>query len=173
VSSTVASPAFSLRPIAPGDRAAVARFYGSLSAESREARFHGAAPAIGADATAFFCGSDHVCREGIVAEAIGAGGEPEIVGHLVLEPAGPGTVEMAVAVADAWQRRGVGRAMLLEAVAWARRAGVERLTASMRLTNVAVMGLVRSLGLPVRVGPPDAGVVDVTVDLGRALLHAA
>ena len=171
--SVVVPPAFSLRPIAPGDRADLASFYASLSPESREARFHGAAPTIGASTATFFCGSDHVRREGIVAEATGPDGQSEIVGHLLLEPAGPGTVEMAVAVADAWQRRGVGRAMLLEAISWAQRHGIERLTASMRLTNMAVMGLVRSLGLPVRIGSADAGVVDVTVDLAAALPLAA
>lgn len=173
VNAAVASHACSLRPIVPGDRDALARFYSSLSPESREARFHGAAPAIGDRAAAFFCGSDHVCREGIVAEAVGPDGRPEIVGHLLLEPAGPGTVEMAIAVADAWQHRGIGRAMLLEAVDWARAHGVDRLTASMRLTNVAVIGLVRSLGLPVRFGAADAGVIEATVELGVAIPHAA
>ena len=172
VITTVASPAVSFRPIGPGDRDGLARFYASLSPESRETRFHGAAPTIGGGAAAFFCGSDHVRREGIVAEAVGPSG-PEIVGHLLLEPAGPGTVEMAIAVADGWQRRGVGRAMLLQAIDWARHHGVERLTASMQLTNVAVIGLVRSLGLPVRFGVAEAGVIDATLDLGAALPHAA
>jgi GNAT superfamily N-acetyltransferase len=170
--SSVVAPAFSVRPIASRDRAALARFYASLSPESRVARFHGAAPTIGPNAVGYFCVSDRDFREGIVAEAAGPAG-PEIVGHLVLEPAGPGAVEMGVAVADAWHRRGIGRAMLLEAVDWARDHDVQRLTASMRLTNVAILGLVRSLGLPVRFGACDAGVVDVTVDLGTALPRAA
>jgi acetyltransferase len=173
MSSTVTGQPLSLRPIGPGDRAALAQFYASLSAESRGARFHGAAPSIGAGAAAFFCGSDHVHREGIVAEAIRPDGRLEIVGHLLLEPAGPGTVEMAVAVADGWQRRGVGRAMLLAAVDWARSHGVERLTASLRLTNNAVIRLIRSVGLTVRFGPAGAGVIDATVDLGGPILQRA
>jgi GNAT superfamily N-acetyltransferase len=173
MNSTATAPPYSLRPIGPGDRTALARFYASLSPESREARFHGAAPSIGGDAAAFFCGSDHVHREGIVAEAIGSDGRLEIVGHLLLEPAGCGMVEMAIAVAEAWQRRGIGRAMLLAAIDWARHHGVERLTASMRVTNLAVIGLVRSLGLPIRFGAADAGVVDATIDLPVALPRAA
>jgi acetyltransferase len=169
---SVVLPAFSVRPIATGDRAAIAGFYASLSPESRVARFHGVAPTIGSGAVGDFCASDHDLREGIVAVHAGPAG-PEIVGHLVLEPAGPGTVEMAVAVADGWHRRGVGRAMLVEAVDWARDHDVQWLTASMRLTNVAVLGLVRSLGLPIRLSPCDAGIVDVTVDLGTALRQAA
>src|SRR6185369_17993181 len=53
-----------IRPIAPGDREALARFYGDLSFDSRESRFHGASPGIGDGMARFFCGPDHEHREG-------------------------------------------------------------------------------------------------------------
>ncbi len=59
-----------------------------------------------------------------------------------------GDVEMAIAVADGWQHHGLGRAMLARAIAWARGHGVAELSASIRWSNGAMIGLIRSLGLP-------------------------
>jgi GNAT superfamily N-acetyltransferase len=169
------SPAasFQIRPIAPDDRDALARFYGDLSGDSLEARFLGAAPGI-ADSTArFFCGPDHEHREGIVAEAITADGRRSVIGHLCLEPVGPGNAEMAIAVADAWQHRGLGRALLAEAIGWGRAHGIAVLSASMRCSNVAVIGLIRSIGLPVSFDACDGGVLDARIDVREALKSAA
>jgi GNAT superfamily N-acetyltransferase len=168
-----AAASFQVRPIAAGDRDALARFYGDLSEDSLEARFLGAAPGIGDGTARFFCGPDHEHREGIVAEAVGADGRRTIVGHLCLEPIGPGNAEMAIAVADAWQHRGLGRALLGRAVEWARTHGIAQLSASMRCSNVAVIGLIRSMGLPVAFGAGDGGVVEARLVLLEALPTAA
>jgi len=173
MSGTRSPVRFEVRPIGPADRPALERFYAGLSPESREARFHGAAPGICGTAGAFFCGPDHVHREGIVAVAIDRAGAEEIIGHACLEPAGPATEEIAIAVADAWQRHGIGRELTQTAIRWARRRGVERLVASMQTSNGAIAGLVHSLDLPVRFGPPECGVVDAVIDLGVGLPHAA
>lgn len=170
-SSPVAS--FQVRPIAPGDRDALARFYRDLSEDSLEARFLGAAPGI-ADSTArFFCGPDHEHREGIVAEAVGADGRRTVIGHLCLEPIDPGNAEMAIVVADAWQHRGIGRALLARAIGWAHIHDIAQLSASMRCSNVAVIGLIRSMGLPVSIDAGDGGVVDARMDLRETLPSAA
>ena len=163
---------FEVRPIGPADRPALERFYARLSRESREARFHGSAPAITGIAAAFFCGPDHRRREGLVAVAT-ADGRSEVIGHVSLEPAGPETAEIAVVVADAWQRHGVGRALMRAAIEWARRNGFAHLIASMRTSNGAIAGLLRSAGLPVRFGPPDGGVMDAVLDVEVALPLAA
>jgi GNAT superfamily N-acetyltransferase len=164
---------FQIRPIAPDDRDALARFYRDLSEDSLEARFLGAAPGIGNSTARFFCGPDHEHREGIVAEAVEADGRRTVIGHLCLEPVGPGNVEMAIAVADEWQHRGLGRTMLVQAVRWGRSHGIAALSASMRCSNVAVIGLIRSMGLPVSFGMGDGGVVDARIDIREALKSAA
>ena len=159
--------------IAPDDRDALTAFYSGLSADSLEARFHGACRGIG-DATAqAFCGPDHAHEEGLVAEAAGGKGRRWIVGHLCLEPTAPGEVEMAIAVADAWQRRGIGRSLLTAGIDWARRHDVTRMRASMRSSNTAIIGLVRSLALPVTFTLGEAGIVEVVIPLDVELRPAA
>ena len=167
------STLFEIRPIGPADCPALERFYSGLSRESLEARFHGCAPALEGAAATFFCGPDHLRREGLVAVATGADGRPEIIGHVSLEPAGRGTAEIAVAVADAWQRHGIGRGLVRAAVAWGRRRGMSHLVASIRTTNGAMARLVRSAGIPVRYGAPDGGVADAVMDLEVAQPLAA
>jgi RimJ/RimL family protein N-acetyltransferase len=164
---------YRIRRIAASDRDDLSEFYVRLASDSREARFHGAAPGIGETTARFFCGPDHEHREGIVAEAVDAAGQPRIVGHVCLEPIDSDEVEMAIAVADAWQRQGVGRAMLTEAIRWAVRHRVTRLRASVRIGNTAVMGLIRAMGWPVHPQAADAGVVDVLIELEHAVPHAA
>ena len=79
---------------------------------------------------------------------------------------------MAFAIGDAWQRHGIGRALLRAAIAWARRQGISQLVATMRITNGAIAGLVRSAGVPVRYGAPEGGVVDAFLDLAALPLAA-
>ena len=137
-----------IRPIEPDDREALGVFYESLSADSLNRRFHGACRGIGDRAAGQFCGPDHEHREGLVA-LIGPDGTAasRIVGHLCLEPSEPDELEMAIAVADDFQRQGIGRALLKAAIVWARRHGVRRLRASMRLGNGAIISLVAVAGL--------------------------
>lgn len=66
------------------------------------------------------------------------------VGLLNLAPGETGEVDIALLVADAWQRRGIARALLEHALAdprWARR----KLYATVRPDNTAVLSLLRSL----------------------------
>jgi GNAT superfamily N-acetyltransferase len=161
-----------IRAIAPGDRDALERFYAGLSPESRHARFHGAGPLATATCR-YFCGPDHARREGFVAETVGMDGRHEVIGHLCLEPAEPGVVELAVAVADAWQRRGVGRALVAAAIAWAEAHEVTCLKASMLSGNTAVLNLVRSSGRHVSLSAADGGVVEARIAVRDVLPHAA
>jgi acetyltransferase len=162
-----------IRPIASDDGERLTRFYAGLSADSLEARFMGATPGIAEATSRFFCGPDHEHREGLVAETVDGSGTRKIVGHLCLEPSANRRVEMALAVSDRWQRCGIGRALLDAAIAWAGARGIRGMDASLRWSNVAILGLVRSTGLPVRYGAADGGILDLSLDLGAAKRSAA
>jgi acetyltransferase len=167
-------PIIRIRPIEPGDRDGLLQFYEALSEDSLSLRFHGASKGIADRAARLFCGPDHEHREGLVAVLDEPGNAGlTIVGHLCLEPSGPDEVEMAVAVADAWQRHGIGRRLLVAAMAWAECHGIDRLRASMLSTNVAILGLLKSMGRVVTLTLPGAGVVEATIDLSDALRPAA
>lgn len=169
-----ASAIVTIRPVTPADRSELARFYAALSSDSRNARFLGATTGPTEGAVATFCGADHAHREGLVAVARMADDEEErIVGHLCLDPIGDGTFEMAIAVADGWRRHGLGRALLAEAMAWARRRGVPALRATMLATNAPVLGLIRSMRRDVRFDAPEVGVVEAVIDLRAGLPAAA
>ena len=179
LSKASSAPPIRIRPIRADDRHELSRFYAALSQESRLARFHAVSRGINDDAATLLCGPDHEHREGFVVEPAGAVAAdpgdmvvPRIVGHLCLEPSEAG-FEMAVAVADDWQAQGVGRALLLAAVDWATSHGIESLHASALSSNSAVLGLIASIGRPVRESMSSAGVVEVTMHIGRTRLNAA
>jgi GNAT superfamily N-acetyltransferase len=162
-----------VRPIASSDREGLLRFYAALSPDSLEARFHGAMPGIADRTAAFFCGPDHEHREGFVAESTDARGRTTIVGHVCLEPTDGGGVEIAIAIADRWQHHGLGRLMLAHAIDWARAHGVGELRASIRWSNAAMLGLIRSMALPVAVDADAGSEVEAVIDLRPLVPHAA
>jgi GNAT superfamily N-acetyltransferase len=163
-----------IRPIGTDDRAALGRFYERLSPDSLNRRFHGACRGIGDRAAGQFCGPDHEHREGLVA-VVGPDGTAgtRIVGHLCLEPSEPGELEMAIAVADDFQRRGIGRALLVAAIDWARGHGIGRLRASMRCSNGAIISLVRSAGAAVTWRTLPGGGLEAIMAVGAARSTAA
>ncbi len=77
----------------------------------------------------------------------------------------PGEAELAIAVRDDIQRRGVGSALLLFACMQAQGDGVERLTATFRSENRGVWSLLKRSPFPVSWeidGPEISAVIDLT-----------
>jgi acetyltransferase len=167
------TPRLRIRSIQGDDRAALRRFYAGLSPDSRYARFHGATSGLADSSAQFLCGPDHEHREGLVAEIESASGERGIVAHLCFEPAGLGHMEMAIAVADPFQRHGVGQRLLAIGIAWARRRGIVELQASMLSGNNGVRRLIQATGYPFRLSTPSAGVVIASIQIGAPLTSAA
>jgi len=161
-------PRVVIRPIRPADGEALERFYRDLSAESRWARFFGATSGLSHDQTSFFCTPDHRHREGFVAEIPAArSGLPQVVGHLCLEPDGAGRAEVAIAVADAFQGRGIGRRLVDDGLTWAAREGISTLTATMLEGNLGIRSLLARMGLPLAYRRIGSNVLAVTIDLRR------
>jgi GNAT superfamily N-acetyltransferase len=115
-----------------------------------------------------FCSPDHVHGEGFVAVAPSGGGD-RVVGHLCLESTGERRLELALAVADAQQGRGIGRALLRTALDWADQRGYQSITACCTADNARVLRLLSSAPHGARVSDADGGVVDVTMPLTSPL----
>ena len=154
-----------VRAIRSSDAAALDRFYCELSNESRRARFLHACVGLTQTQCATFCRTDHDHREGFVAVDGSRGDDERIVGHLCMEPDRSSAAEVAIAVAEEFQHRGIGRLLLTEGVAWARRERVAKLTATMFAGNTAIHRLLIGLGLPARERYIGAGVTEITIDL--------
>jgi GNAT superfamily N-acetyltransferase len=161
-----------IRRIRASDQAALAQFYAGLSPDSRRLRFFSAGSGLGATAASMFCHPDHAHEEGFVVVAEPHGGTPaagttgpRIVAHLCLEPTRDGDLEMAVAVADAFQRRGLGQRLLRAATAWAREHGYLRLKATILVDNVPMLRLLEATQGRVELDTPRDGVVAATVEL--------
>jgi acetyltransferase len=160
-------PAIRIRPVAPDDLVALRAFYCDLSPDSRYRRLLSLG-LLGEGDAKRFCGADHEHREGFLAIVDEAGGEDgRIVGHLCVEPVAADEVELAVAVADAYQGRGIGRALTHAALDWAREHGIARLRASMLADNTGIIRLIESLHRPVTFSVPVAGVVEAVVEVAE------
>jgi GNAT superfamily N-acetyltransferase len=135
-----------LRPVRPEDAPLLLEgFEEHFSERSRYQRFMGAKRRMTPRELAYFTDLDHERHEAIGALDAGSG-EGIGIARFVREAPGATAAEAAVAVADEWQGRGVGRVLLERLAARARELGVTEFTASLLTTNRAMLALFARLG---------------------------
>jgi RimJ/RimL family protein N-acetyltransferase len=164
------SPAFetdvAIRRIGVADAPDLEAFYAALDPETRWLRFHAATSGLSHTQTLWFCRPDRDRHEGFVAIAHDPKAKRDrIVGHLCVEPESSAQAEIALVVDPEFQGRGIGRAMVRDAVAWARRDGIRTLTASMLVGNEPIRRLLTSLELPTSWTALGAGTCALAIDL--------
>jgi RimJ/RimL family protein N-acetyltransferase len=147
------------------DAVGLVAFYARLSPESRALRFMGATQGITAEQAVAFATAAGRGSDGFVALERATG---RIVGHICLAPLREAVEEVGVAVDDAFQRRGIGRALLRAAVGSARRRGIPTLEARMLPGNHAIHGLLQRAGIPWRRRPADAGAEILSLDIAAS-----
>jgi RimJ/RimL family protein N-acetyltransferase len=147
-------------PIEPADAERLLQFHRRLSAETIRRRFFSIHPELSPDELHRFTNVDHLDREAFVAVA---DGEIVAVGRFDRAP-DASDAEVAFVVADGWQGRGVGTALLRRVISRARQVGVRRLVAQTLSGNQAMLAVFRHSGCTVRERAAQ-GVVDVTIDL--------
>lgn len=135
-----------VRPIRADDEAELAAFYGGLSMESRVLRFFAAI--ANTDETARkMMQVDYRSRYGLVALA-GVGGD--IIGHAMYIEMSPRKAELALAVADAYQGRGLGTILLGQLAEAAAEAGYEVMEAVVKPENHNMLQMLRESGFPIQ-----------------------
>lgn len=152
----------SIRPIERSDAAGLSDLYASLSPPSRRSRFLG------------------TVRNEVVAETARTGAEEpgfvavlaengprdgEIIGHVTLLPVGPQRAEVAVVVADGFQRRGIGTMLVRAAVGEARAQGIRRIVASTFVENRGMRRLLLESGCRIERDTLDACVEELELSL--------
>src|ERR1700693_3797772 len=135
------------RPIRSADEADLARVFTALSMESRVFRFFAAI--AHADALAKkLVDVDYSSRYGIVSTA---GPALQIVGHAMYAETRLRKAELALAVADEYQGRGLGTILLGQLAEAAAAAGIDVLEAVVKPENHRMLNVLRESGFPVTV----------------------
>jgi GNAT superfamily N-acetyltransferase len=153
-----------LRPASPLDARGVDRLVRGLSTTSSVRRFHSPVRALTPRQLAGIVDVDHRDRETLLAldrrEVIG-------MAQFIAVPSGSRAVEVALVVADRWQRAGLGRILLAEVLAAAAAGGHTMATALVQADNRPMLELIRTAGLPVthhRSGTTVELLIDLLVD---------
>jgi acetyltransferase len=151
----------SIRPIERIDASGLADFYARLSPASCRQRFMCASPSPSPASIARLTAAD-----GIVAVLGEAGpNDGAIVGHASIHPDGSGAAEVAFAVADELQGRGLGTRLVAATVARARQSHLRRLSVVLYADNGRMRRAFRTIGLPILTDEIDAGTEEIAVDL--------
>jgi acetyltransferase len=151
-----------LRPMRPEDAAAEQRFFHCLSERSRYQRFMQQMQQLPPALLARFTQLDYDRELALVALH---GGEFIAVGRYAPNPDGE-TAEFALTVADAWQGKGLGRALLERLCRTARNAGYRALYGHILSANRGMLDLASRLGFSDE--HRDGGEVTVVRRLDRA-----
>jgi acetyltransferase len=143
----------------PADAGLQRDFFQGLSAESRYGRFMSMvvhAPEAHIDKLVPVDQVRHLALLAVVVED----GREVMVGEAryVVDTKDAATCELAIAVADAWQSRGIGRALLVRLLAFAAGSGIRRMVAETFISNRRMIDLGRSAGFAVRASGEDRGV---------------
>lgn len=136
--------------------------FAGLSPRSRFLRFHSPVPRMSAGMRRKLLPVDGIER---IAVAAWCGDEP--LGVARATAIGPGTADLAVAVVDAWHRRGLGRRLLTAVTERAERAGHTELHGSVLPENQPMLRLARSL-YPMARMHFDGDAVQLRIPIGAA-----
>src|SRR6266700_7503757 len=153
-----------IRPVDPAQQAALSDFFAALSVESRYRRFF--APVRPTDGLLDLLSGRPANVDAIVAVADGV-----IVGHAMAAdlpericPDASRITDVGVVVADAWQRRGVGAALMRALIARAQARGVTSLAMDVLPGNRRVLAMIAGHWPEAAIGRSADG-VDIRIPL--------
>jgi RimJ/RimL family protein N-acetyltransferase len=131
-----------VRPLDRQDGPALAAAVEHMSEQSRYRRFHTGISHLTEEMTATLTDVDHHDHEALLATPEDSG---EIVGvaRFVRTPERLDTAELAIGVADSWQRRGLATLLLRQLGERAAQVGIEHFTATILAENAPTIALVK------------------------------
>jgi RimJ/RimL family protein N-acetyltransferase len=162
-----------VRRLRKGERTPVLQVFDGLSDRSRLLRFHSSKPRL-PDAELDRLVDVGCCGREAVAAVESESGRSVGIARFVRDRTEPDAAEVAFAVVDVWQGRGVGKRLLAELVPLARAAGIARFRASVVAGNEAALALLRRAGRIAAAEYVD-GAFELVVELHdeQAYRHAA
>jgi len=154
-----------VRPIRPEDRQIEKEFVQELSSESKYFRFMSGLRELSEAMLNRFTQIDYDRELALIAMVCENAKETEIGVARYVVNADNISCEFAVAVADAWQNRGVGTALILGLAEAARARGLRTMEGIVVARNSKMLGLMNALGFSVRAEPGDPSIRHVTKQL--------
>ncbi len=152
-----------IRPIRPSDKASLQAAIAQSSDEAIYRRFLNPHGRLTGTELRYLTEVDHHDHEALMAEdpdtGVGVG-----VARYVRDRERRDSAEIAVAVRETWQGRGVGKALLHRLADRAREEDITRFTALMLAGNRPMRGLLASLGA-ISTLDTEAGTVELAVEL--------
>lgn len=150
-----------LRPIRPDDADALQNFVRGLSPASRRMRFHAALNELSATMlAALTCVDQH--RHVAFVLTVSEGGTERIVGEARFAAAGdPETAEFGIAVADAFQGRGLAERLVAALIDAARASGLRWLVGEVLAGNARMLAFTRRCGFAITTRGAEPGIVRV------------
>ncbi len=156
----ISTPRLLIRPVSGADRALLADLFERLSPQSRYLRFHTPTPRVDPSELVRLIevdGRTHVTLAAVDPR------DGSFAGVAQYAPAGDGSTDVAFAVADEWQRRGVGTMLALALLRRAAANRRQRLVAMTLGENRAARALLKRIGFGVT--SRGGGTVDWGLDL--------
>ena len=154
-----------VRPIRPEDIDLETEFARKLSKETRYNRFLGGGIKLTAEMLEKFTRIDFSRDMALMATATIEEAETAIGVARYVRLADGVTCEFAITIADAWQRRGIGRKLLAMLVDSARGHGMRRIVGDVLATNTPMLRLARSQGFRIDWHPDGAELRRVVLEL--------
>jgi acetyltransferase len=151
-----------VRPIRPDDVDELQEAFALLSESARYQRFLTGTNSLNDRVAHYLVDIDHTDHEALVALADGS---PNIVGvaRFIRSRPSPAEAELAITVADQWQRARLGTALLQLLSDRARAEGIRWFTAEMLADNSGIRALVHSAGGEIE--PSESEVLSGRIDL--------
>jgi acetyltransferase len=158
--------AVTIRPIRPDDREIEQAFVQGLSPESRYFRFLDSLTQLSPQMLQHFTEIDYQRHMALIAVTQSSDTPVEIgVARYVVIPPEDTTCEFAIAVADAWRRRQLGRALLGALIEVARSRGLISMYGDVLASNSAMLAFVARLGFRIAHNADDPQLRRVVLDL--------
>jgi acyl-CoA hydrolase/GNAT superfamily N-acetyltransferase len=149
-----------IRPIRSDDETRIKDMFYSFSEQTVYLRFHSVLKALPHNRLQVFCNVDYDTEMALVA-AVGNPGDEDIIatGRFLADPSKT-SAEMAFAVRDDWQRKGLGTLLFDRLIEIGRASGIRKFAADVLIENSGMLKIFHRSGLNIETST-EAGVVHV------------
>lgn len=156
-----------VRPVLPQDAGLTRAFVRKLSATARRFRFMTGMAELPEQMARQLTSIDYKSHLALVATVL-RNGEEVMIAEARYAANGEGGAEFAIAIADDWQRLGLGRMMLERLERQAARSGLKRIAGTALIGNAPMLTLARACGYVVKPDPEDSELAVFAKELAAA-----